>query len=91
MEHASWNGKSLARFQLYDPVFEVDVERSVYDIKEFVFFVVLVPVEFAANYAKTDPPLSFTSQSVWLNHSCVTSERIFSISINFRNPYATRN
>lgn len=47
MHHAFRDGKSLPRCQLDRPAFQVNHEPALDHIEEFVFIVVLVPVEFS--------------------------------------------
>jgi len=52
MNYPPWHDKALLRIQLDRPVFQVDEKASLDDIKEFIVFVVLVPMILALKYAE---------------------------------------
>src|SRR5690348_8611809 len=55
MHHASWNGESLTRRQADGPILHLDVEMSFDHVEEFVFILMLVPMEIAFEHAEADP------------------------------------
>src|SRR5438105_12019508 len=64
MSSASRHDKSLLRSQLYRPVFQIDDEKSCYDVEEFVEIIVLVPMILAFHYTKADNRFVYPAQGL---------------------------
>jgi len=54
VQRAARNKQALARRKLYRSIFQVQEKAALQDEKELILQVMLVPVEFALEYAKPD-------------------------------------
>jgi hypothetical protein len=59
-----WNDKSLSRREFNRVVFKVDQQLSLYDIKEFVIVVVLVPVILSLHNTETNHRIIYLTEGL---------------------------